>query len=141
MDADRRGLGGSSPSAAVLMMSGNTRADVLQTAQRYGYGSHLVEPDGRGSSAAGIQAWTRGLQTEYPHTVTLRPVTTEKTGKFDAATRSAGWREAGCRCAMAIAFVLQHPAVTAPIIGPRTWTPRPKSARWTCLSDGVLDGS
>ena len=99
--------------------------DVLPTCQRYGMGVHPVEPARRrladrplpqGPGARRARTARSGIPQRYDMSL---PGNQRKLEAADALAQLAD--EAGLSLIdMALAFVLEHPAVTAPIIGPRT---------------------
>jgi aryl-alcohol dehydrogenase-like predicted oxidoreductase len=119
--------------------------DVLPTCQRYGMGVISYSPlaggwlSGRWRKDAGQQSSTRAER--LPHRFDLSLPANQR--KLDAVEQLAQLAdETGITLIqMAIAFVMRHPAVTAPIIGPRTLEHLESqlSAADVVLSGDVLD--
>lgn len=123
--AERRGLGRfttEQPPYSLLVRG--IEADVLPTAQKYGMGvipwSPLAAGWLSGRYRKGQDAPQSSRSDRMPWRFDLsKPENQAKLDAADALARLAD--EAGMPLVhLAIAFVLQHPAVTAPIIGPRT---------------------
>ena len=107
------------------MLVRGIEADVLPTTEQVRHGRHPVESAGGRVAEREVPQGCRGAASRtaasgYPAGTTCRrPENQRKLDAADALGRLAD--EAGMSLVhMAIAFVLQHPAVTAPIIGPRT---------------------
>jgi aryl-alcohol dehydrogenase-like predicted oxidoreductase len=123
--AERRGLGRyvtEQPPYSLLVR--NIEADVLPTAQKYGMGVIPWSPLAGGWLSG---KWRKGAEEpessrrdRIPSRFDLSiPENQRKLEAADALARLAD--DAGLSLIhLAIAFVLKHPAVTAPIIGPRT---------------------
>jgi aryl-alcohol dehydrogenase-like predicted oxidoreductase len=120
-------------------------ADVLPTCKRYGMGVIPWSPLGGGWLSG---KWRKGQDSpgssraeRLPHRFDLS--LPENQRKLDAVEQLAQLaEEAGMSLIhMAIAFVMRHPAVTAPIIGPRTMEQLESQigAADVALSDDVLD--
>jgi aryl-alcohol dehydrogenase-like predicted oxidoreductase len=122
-------------------------ADVLPTCARYGMGVIPWSPLGGGwlsgryrkdaDPSAPVSAARRRLTARYDLSL---PENQRKLEAADALARLA--EEAGLTLVqMAIAFVLGHPAVTAPIIGPRTMEHLESqlAAADVVLDDALLD--
>jgi len=119
--------------------------DVLPTCKRYGMGVIPYSPlaggwlSGRWRKETGQQSSTRAER--LPHRYDLSLPANQR--KLDAAEELAQLAEQSgiSLIQMAIAFVMRHPAVTAPIIGPRTMEHLESqlSAAEVVLSDEVLD--
>jgi aryl-alcohol dehydrogenase-like predicted oxidoreductase len=99
-------------------------ADVLPVCEEYGMGVIPWSPlgggwlSGRYRKDAGTPASTRAERIPQRYDLSL-PENQRKLEAADALARLAD--EAGMSLVhLALAFVMQHPAVTAPIIGPRT---------------------
>jgi aryl-alcohol dehydrogenase-like predicted oxidoreductase len=144
--AERRGLSRfvtEQPPYSLLVR--NIEADVLPTAQKYGMGvipwSPLAGGWLSGKYHKGMDAPQSSRQNRIPARFDLSiPENRRKLDAADALGKLAD--EAGMSLVhMAIAFVLQHPAVTAPIIGPRTMEHLESQlgAMDVRLSDDVLD--
>ncbi|HEU4347275.1 MAG TPA: aldo/keto reductase [Actinoplanes sp.] len=123
--AERRGLGryvSEQPPYSILVRG--IEADVLPTTEKYGMGvipwSPLAGGWLSGKYRKGAKAPQSTRSSRIPGRFDLsRPENQRKLEAADALGRLAD--EAGMSLVhMAIAFVMQHPAVTAPIIGPRT---------------------
>jgi aryl-alcohol dehydrogenase-like predicted oxidoreductase len=123
--AERRGLGRfltEQPPYSLLVRG--IEADVLPVAQRYGMGvlpwSPLAGGWLTGRYRKGEDAPGSTRQQRMPQRYDLsRPENQAKLDAADALAKLAD--EAGMSLIhLALAFTLQHPAVTAPIIGPRT---------------------
>ena len=99
-------------------------ADVLPVAQQYGMGVLPWSPLAGGWLSGGYRKGRRyRLPSCRADAGPLRPVRSRATsGSWKPPTRWGSWpTNAGMSLVhLALAFVLQHPAVTAPIIGPRT---------------------
>jgi len=123
--AERRGLGRfatEQPPYSILVRG--IEADVLPVAQRYGMGVIPWSPLAGGWLTG---RYRKGTDLEVSHRANRTPARydmdlPENQAKLDAAEALAVLaEEAGIPLIhLAIAFVLNHPAVTAPIIGPRT---------------------
>jgi aryl-alcohol dehydrogenase-like predicted oxidoreductase len=106
------------------MLVRGIEADVLPTCQRYGMGvipwSPLAGGWLSGRWRKGLQAPTSSRQERLPHRFDLSLPGNQR--KLDAADALAQLAEgAGMTLIeMALAFVINHPVVTAAIIGPRT---------------------
>ena len=123
--AERRGLGRfvtEQPPYSLLVRG--IEADVLPVCERYGMGVIPWSPLAGGWLSG---KWRKGAETpetrraeRIPQRYDLsRPENQRKLDAADALARLA--EDAGMPLVhLAIAFVLRHPAVTAPIIGPRT---------------------
>ena len=124
--SERRGLGRfvtEQPPYSMLVRG--IEADVLPVAEQYGMGvlpwsplagGWLSRPLPQGPGAARVHAPQRDAR---PATTCRSPDNQRKLDAADALGQLAD--EAGMSLVhLALAFVLQHPAVTAPIIGPRT---------------------
>ena len=99
-------------------------ADVLPTCQRYGMGVIPWSPLAGGWLTGRFR---QGRDAPETHRATMMPQRYDMSErgnqrKLDAVERLAALAEkAGTTLVhLALAFVLQHPAITAPIIGPRT---------------------
>ncbi|HET6531149.1 MAG TPA: aldo/keto reductase [Actinoplanes sp.] len=123
--AERRGLGRfvtEQPPYSLLVRT--IEADVLPTAQKYGLGvipwSPLAGGWLSGNYHKGMDTPESSRRDRIPARFDLSSAANQR--KLDAADALGKLAdEAGMTLIhMAIAFVLQHPAVTAPIIGPRT---------------------
>src|SRR3954469_2415771 len=123
--AERRGMGRfvtEQPPYSMLVRG--IEADLLPVAERYGLGVIPWSPLAAGWLSGRYrldQATPESTRSDrIPQRYDLsRPENQRKLEAADALARLAD--EAGLSLVhMAIAFVLQHPAVTAPIIGPRT---------------------
>jgi aryl-alcohol dehydrogenase-like predicted oxidoreductase len=123
--ADRRGLGrfvSEQPPYSLLVRG--IEADVLPVCQRYGLGVVSWSPlaggwlSGRYRKEAEIPVSYRASRLPERYNLTLPA----NQAKLEAADKLAALAdEAGLSLVqMALAFVLEHPAVTAAIIGPRT---------------------
>jgi len=106
------------------MLVRGVEADVLPVAQQYGMGVLPWSPlaggwlTGRYRTGQDVPASTRSGRLPQRYDLS-RPENQRKLEAADALARLAD--QAGLPLIhLAIAFVLQHPAVTAPIIGPRT---------------------
>ena len=101
-------------------------ADVLPTCERYGMGVIPWSPLAGGWLTGRYRKDARRCRTSPAADAapgTLRPVAARATRPSSTpSTRSRSWpTRPGCRLIdLALAFVLEHPAVTAAIIGPRT---------------------
>jgi aryl-alcohol dehydrogenase-like predicted oxidoreductase len=123
--AERRGLGRfvtEQPPYSILVRG--IEADVLPVAERYGMGVIPWSPlaggwlTGRYRKGEDIPQSRRSERMPQRYDLS-RPENQRKLDAADALAQLA--EEAGMSLVhLAIAFVLQHPAVTAPIIGPRT---------------------
>jgi aryl-alcohol dehydrogenase-like predicted oxidoreductase len=106
------------------MLVRGIEADVLSTCQRYGMGVIPWSPLGGGWLSGrwrvGADDLTSRRAARLPHRYDLsRPANQAKLQAADALGRLA--EDSGMTLVhMALAFVIQHPAVTAAIIGPRT---------------------
>ena len=119
--------------------------DVLPTCQRYGMGVIPYSPlaggwlSGRWRKSTGQQSSTRAERLPDRYDLSIP----ENQRKLDAVEQLAQLAdEPGITLIqMAIAFVMRHPAVTAPIIGPRTMEHLESqlSAADVVLSDAMLD--
>src|SRR3954454_20655728 len=120
-------------------------ADVLPTCKRYGMGVIPWSPLAGGWLSG---KWRKGQDApgssraeRLPHRFDLSLAANQR--KLDAVEQLAQLAEqAGLSLIhMAIAFVMRHPAVTAPIIGPRTMEQLESQlgAAEVELSDDVLD--
>jgi aryl-alcohol dehydrogenase-like predicted oxidoreductase len=123
--AERRGLGRfMTEQPPYSMLIRGIEADVLPVAEQYGMGvlpwSPLAGGWLTGHYRKGQDAPGSRRSDRIPHRYDLsRPENQRKLDAADALAELAD--EAGLPLIhLAIAFVLQHPAVTAPIIGPRT---------------------
>jgi len=123
--AEKRALGRfltEQPPYSILVRG--IEADVLPTCEKYGMGvipwSPLAGGWLSGKYRKDADAPTSSRSSRIPGRFDLsRPENQRKLDAADALGRLAD--EAGMSLVhMAIAFVMQHPAVTAPIIGPRT---------------------
>jgi aryl-alcohol dehydrogenase-like predicted oxidoreductase len=122
--AERRGLGRyvtEQPPYSLLVRG--IEADVLPVCERYGMGVIPWSPLGGGWLSG---KWRKGREAES-HRGSWTPgrfdlSTPENQAKLDAADRLGALAdELGIPLPhLAIAFVLRHPAVTSPIVGPRT---------------------
>ncbi len=123
--ADRRGLQRfvcEQPPYSILVRQ--AEADVLPTCRRYGMGVIPWSPLAGGWLTGRFR---QGQPAPESHRVTLMPQRYDLSErgnqrKLDAVERLAVLaEEAGTTLVhLALAFVMQHPAVTAPIVGPRT---------------------
>jgi aryl-alcohol dehydrogenase-like predicted oxidoreductase len=123
--AERRGLGRfvtEQPPYSLLVRG--IEADVLPVAERYGMGVLPWSPlaggwlSGRYRKGEDIAESRRGSRMPQRYDLSI-PENQRKLDAADALAKLAD--EAGLSLIhLALAFVLQHPAVTAPIIGPRT---------------------
>jgi aryl-alcohol dehydrogenase-like predicted oxidoreductase len=120
-------------------------ADVLPTCMRYGMGVIPWSPltggwlSGRWRKGKDAPDSTRAQRLPHRYDLSL-PVNQRKLDAVEELAQLA--EEAGLTLIeMALAFVLRHPAVTAPIIGPRTMEQLESqlSAVAVTLSDDVLD--
>jgi aryl-alcohol dehydrogenase-like predicted oxidoreductase len=119
--------------------------DVLPTAQRYGMGVIPWSPlaggwlSGRYRKDAEIPSSHRAERIPGRYDLSL-PGNQRKLDAADALARLAE-ESAMTLIEMALAFVMRHPAVTAPIIGPRTMEQLESQlpAAEVTLSDEVLD--
>lgn len=122
-------------------------AEVLPTLQRYGMGTLSWSPL-QGGWLSG--RYRKGAQVDGPQSAARRRLTDRydlslpaNQRKLDAAEELALLaEEAGLTLIeLAIAFVLRHPAITAPIIGPRTMAHLESqlTAADVVLDDAVLD--
>jgi aryl-alcohol dehydrogenase-like predicted oxidoreductase len=120
-------------------------ADVLPTARRYGMGVIPWSPlgggwlSGRYRKGEDMPQSTRAERLPHRYDMS-RPENQRKLEAVEALAQLA--EEAGITLIqLAIAFVLRHPAVTAPIIGPRTMDHLESqlAAVDVVLSDDVLD--
>ena len=120
--------------------------DVLPTCRRYGMGvipwSPLAGGWLSGKWRKGQEAPASSRAERLPHRYDLSiPANQRKLDAVEALAQLA--EEAGLSLIhMAIAFAMRHPAVTAPIIGPRTMEQLESQigAADAVLSDEVLDG-
>ena len=120
-------------------------ADVLPTCSRHGMARHVLQPAGRRLAVGPLAQGHRpaGLLARQPAAGALRPLEPANQRKLDAVEELAQLAdEAGITLIqLAIAFVLNHPAITAALIGPRTMEqlesqlPPPTSS----LDEAVLD--
>ncbi len=119
--------------------------DVLPTCQRYGMGVIPYSPlaggwlSGRWRKETGPQSSTRAERLPQRYDLSL-PANQRKLDAVEELAQLA--EQTGITLIqMAIAFVMRHPAVTAPIIGPRTMEHLESqlSASDVELSDDVLD--
>lgn len=99
-------------------------ADVLPTCQRYGMGVLVWSPLAQGWLSG---KYRRGRQAEGVHRAHLQPqlfdeARADTARKYDAIEALVEIADAAgvSLLALALGFVLQHPAVTSAIIGPRT---------------------
>ena len=131
---DRRGAVGRArpaPRSASSASSRRTRSSSAASRPtccrpaRVRHGRHPVEPAGRrlavgplaqGNRAAGLDAAPSGFR----RATTCRCPATSASSTPPSSSRSSPTRRASRSIQLAIAFVLNHPAVTAAIIGPRT---------------------
>ena len=119
--------------------------DVLPTCQRYGMGVIPWSPlnggwlSGRWRKQTGQAASTRAERLPHRYDLSVP----ENQRKLDVVEELAQLADDSgiTLIQMAIAFVMRHPAVTAPIIGPRTMEHLESqlSAAEVVLSDDVLD--
>jgi aryl-alcohol dehydrogenase-like predicted oxidoreductase len=123
--AEKRGLGRfltEQPPYSILVRG--IEADVLPTAQKYGMGVIPWSPLAAGWLSGKYRKGQDAPQSTRSNRMPARfdLSSPENQRKLDAADALGGLAdEAGMPLVhLAIAFVLQHPAVTAPIIGPRT---------------------
>jgi aryl-alcohol dehydrogenase-like predicted oxidoreductase len=123
--AERRGLGRfvtEQPPYSVLVRG--IEGDVLPTAQRYGMGVLPWSPLGGGWLTGRYRLGAEAPQSRRSERLPQRydlslPGNQRKLEAADALAKLAD--EAGLSLIhLALAFVLNHPAVTSPIIGPRT---------------------
>jgi aryl-alcohol dehydrogenase-like predicted oxidoreductase len=123
--AEKRGLGRYvSEQPPYSMLVRGIEADVLPTAQKYGMGVIPWSPLAAGWLSGRYRKGQDAPQSNRSNRMPARfdLSSPENQRKLDAADALAGLAdEAGMPLVhLAVAFVLQHPAVTAPIIGPRT---------------------
>jgi aryl-alcohol dehydrogenase-like predicted oxidoreductase len=127
------------------MLARGVERDVLPVCQRYGMGVIPWSPlaggwlSGRYRKGADAPESTRAHRIPRRYDMSL-PENQRKLEAADALARLA--EEAGLSLIhLAIAFVLRHPAVTAPIIGPRTMEQLESQlgATEVALDDAVLD--
>ncbi|MCA2213255.1 aldo/keto reductase [Jidongwangia harbinensis] len=123
--AERRGLGRfTTEQPPYSMLVRGIEADVLPVAERYGMGVIPWSPLAAGWLSGGYRRGQEAPRSNRRDRIPARydlsiPANQRKLDAADALGKLAD--EAGISLVhMAIAFVLQHPAVTAPIIGPRT---------------------
>jgi aryl-alcohol dehydrogenase-like predicted oxidoreductase len=127
------------------MLTRGVEHDILPTCRRYGMGVIPYSPlaggwlSGRWRKESGQQSSTRAERVPERFDLSL-PANQRK---LDAAEELAQLAEQTgiTLIEMAIAFVLRHPAITAPIIGPRTMEHLESqlAAADVVLSDEVLD--
>jgi len=144
--AERRGLGRfvtEQPPYSLLVRG--VEADVLPVCERYGMGVLPWSPLASGWLSG---RWRKGVEPPQSRRADRIPKRfdlslPENQHKLDAADALAGLaEEAGLSLIhLALAFVLRHPAVTAPIIGPRTMEQLESQlgAVDVTLDDGLLD--
>jgi aryl-alcohol dehydrogenase-like predicted oxidoreductase len=127
------------------MLARGIERDVLPVCQRYGMGVIPWSPlaggwlSGRYRKGADTPDSTRAQRIPRRYDMSL-PENQRKLEAADALARLA--EEAGLSLIhLAIAFVLRHPAVTAPIIGPRTMEQLESQlgATEVELDDAILD--
>jgi aryl-alcohol dehydrogenase-like predicted oxidoreductase len=127
------------------MLVRQVEADVLPTCRRYGMGvipwSPLAGGWLSGKWRKGQEPPTSSRASRIPHRYDLSIPANQR--KLDAVEELAQLAEAAglSLIHMAIAFAMRHPAVTAPIIGPRTMEQLESQlgAADVELSDDVLD--
>jgi aryl-alcohol dehydrogenase-like predicted oxidoreductase len=127
------------------MLVRGIEADVLPTAQRHGMGVIPWSPLASGWLSGGYRKDAELPESQRSHRLPQRfdlslPGNQRKLEAADALGRLAD--EAGIPLIqLAIAFVLRHPAVTAPIIGPRTMEHLESQlpAADVVLDDAILD--
>jgi aryl-alcohol dehydrogenase-like predicted oxidoreductase len=127
------------------MLVRGIEADVLPTAQRHGMGVIPWSPLASGWLSGGYRKDAELPDSQRSHRLPQRfdlslPGNQRKLEAADALGRLAD--EAGIPLIqLAIAFVLRHPAVTAPIIGPRTMEHLESQlpAADVVLDDAILD--
>jgi aryl-alcohol dehydrogenase-like predicted oxidoreductase len=123
--AERRGLGRfATEQPPYSILARGIERDLLPVAERYGMGVLPWSPLAGGWLTG---RWRKGQEAPASNRAKMRPASYDLSNpanerKLDAADALAELaEESGITLVhLALAFVLQHPAVTAPIVGPRT---------------------
>ncbi len=111
----RNSMGLASEQSLYNLSARTIELEVIPACKSYGLGLIPWSPLGGGILGGALQKFTEGRRSEEPRTTAIDKYRTQL-GKYEALCKEIGEKPAD----IALAWLFKNPAVTAPIIGPRT---------------------